>query len=421
MLQSVKNLFFKDVPDTPVSTRSAGHASAAAPLSSWLGFAQSDGVVVSPKSSLSFSAVYGCVTLISGDLSTLPINVYKETDSGNIKQSRHPQAYLLKKQPSDLYNAVVYKRTLIANLLLWGNAYAKIHRNNSGEITSYEILKPWTVEPYVAKMQDGSKQLVYKSYSTSEILFSDEMIHLADLSMDGIKGYSKIQVARESVSLGINATSFGDTYYKNGAFMSGYLKLTKRLNPEGREKLRSDFISQYGGKKNAGSIGILEEDTEFHPFQYAMPMSDAQFLESRKFQVEEIARFYNVPPHKIGHLEKSSFNNIEQQNTEYVVNTLMPIAKLFEIEHDSKIFIDSEKIDHYVKIELKGLLRGDIKSRSEFYKTLMDRGVYSPNEVRSLEDMTPYEGGDVRMLPLNFIPVDQFTDVDRSSLKDNNK
>lgn len=416
MLDRIKRLFIEDVVDEqpPAHARSIGGGM------SFFGGGAGIGVSVGSSSSLAFSAVYACVNLISNDLATLPISVYKETGKGNERQPQHDQAYLIRKKPHQLYNSVVYRRTMFSNLLLWGNAYAKIHRNGGGRPTSYEMLKPWEVEPYVAITSQG-REKYFKHYKDGEIIADMDMIHLADLSHDGIKGLSKISLAKTTISLGLNAAEFGDSYYKKGAFMSGYLKLKKRLTDIGRKNLQEDFITQYAGRDNAGSVGILEEDTEFVPYDMAMPMTDAQFLESRKFQVEEIARFFNTPPHKIGDLSKSSFSNIEQQNVEYVVNTLSPIAKLWEIEHDIKIFSPNEIGDHFVRIELKGLLRGDIKTRSAFYRGLMDRGVFSPNEVRGLEDMPAYEGGDVRILPLNFVPVEDFGKVEKSELKKGKK
>ena len=381
----------------------------------FLGFPHSDGVVVSPLRSLGFSAVFACVKAITDDLSTLPTAVYVREQSGHSKDYTHDQYNLISKKPSPLYNAIEYKRTLIANFLLWGNGYAKIHRGSNGRPTRYEILEPWKVEPFIFKSQSVGKVKLYKNYETGEIIDSDDMIHLADLSFDGVKGMSRISIARQGIALALNAEEFGNDYYKRGAFMSGYLTIAGNLSKGARESLQESFINSYAGRENAGTIGVLEEGLDFKPYEYAMPMADAEFLDSRKFQVVDVARFFNMPPHKIGHLDKSSFNNIEQQNDEYVINTLMPIAKLFEIEHDNKVFQDASK--NFVKIELKGLLRGDIKARTEFYTKLIDRGVFSLNEVRQLEDMKSFDGGDIRILPLNYVSVDEFEGFDRSGLK----
>ena len=403
MLGKLTKLFFKeDQPQHTVATRSTSAAGGMG----LLGFPAGSryGANVSKNTALCFSTVYAAVNIISNDLATLPVMVMQDTADGQIRKTQHKQNYLLKKKPNPLYNAISYKRTLFANYLLWGNGYAKIHRDGLGDPVKYEIWQPWKVDVFAVE-----GELFYKNYETGEILHSSDIIHIADLSHDGLKGLSKIALASQSISLGMSAIDFGNKFYDKGASMSGYLKMKKKMtDPNALSKLRTDFMAQYAGRDNAGTVGILEEDTEFVPYKYAMPMSDAQVLESRKFQVEEVLRFFGLPPHKVGHLEKSSFNNIEQQNTEYVVNTLTPTARLFEIEHDTKIFSDEDAIDHFIKIELKGLLRGDIKARTELYTKMIDRGVFSPNEVRQLEDLPKYEGGDVRMLPLNFTPVENF-------------
>ena len=404
MLERIKRIFVTDDAgvQAPSETRSSMGSMGSM---GWMGMGSPSGVAVGPSTGLSFSAVYACVNLIANDLATLPINIYRETDDGNQKQPQHDQSYLLRKQPNQLYNSVVYRRTMFVNYLLWGNAYARIHRNNQGRPTRYEILKPWEVEPYIATTTAG-REKYYKHYTDGAIIAAEDMIHLADISYDGIKGMSKIAIARSSISLGMNATEMGDSYYKKAGMMSGFLKLKKRLQDHARKALREDFMAQYAGRDNTGSIGILEEDTEYEAFKMEMPFSDAQFLESRKFQVEEIARFFNTPPHKIGHLEKSSFNNIEQQNIEYVINTLAPISKLFEIEHDTKVFLE---VTEFIKIELKGLLRGDVAARTEYYKEMVGMGLMSLNEVRALEDMPPVAGGDIHILPLNYTTLEAFS------------
>jgi len=405
MIGKLSRLFFKEdttSPDSPnnAATRSVGGLG-------FLGFPTSATRNVSPRTALSFSPVYSAVNLISNDLATLPISVYQETDDGNIKQTKHIQSRLLKKKPHELYNAIVYKRTMFANFLLWGNAYAQIHRNIQGVPVSYEIIEPYKVEPFILNY-DGRTILAYKKYGDGDIIASSDMIHIADLSFNAIKGLSKITIARQSINLGLSAIDLCENYNENGAFPSVALTVKKRIDDNGVNALKSSFMQQHSGRSNAGNVVVLQEDTEMKNINWAMPFSDAEWLGSRKFQIEEIARFFNVPPHKIGHLEKSSFNNIEQQNTEYVVNTLTPIAKLFEIEHDTKIFSDNEA-DHFIKIELKGLLRGDVKARTAYYKDMIDRGVLSPNEVRGLEDMTPYVGGDIKILPLNYTTIEKFT------------
>lgn len=358
---------------------------------------------VTPKGSLAYPVVYACVNLISSDLATMPFGVYEEKVNGSQKAFKHDQYYLLKKRPHKFYSTVQYRKALVANYLLWGNGYAKIHRNKSSRPIAYEIIKPNQIEPLI-----NNGELFYKNYQTGEVIHYMDMIHIADLSFDGLRGFSKISIASESIDLGKSSIEFSNDFLDNGAHLSGYIKLDSKLSAKGQKSLKKSFLGAYQGRSNTGGLGVLEQGAEYKPFEYSMPLSDAQLLESRKFQVEEIARIFNVPPHKIGHLEKSSFNNIEQQNIEYVQNTLSPISVLIEMEHDCKIFREREQNTHFTKIELKGLLRGDVKTRTEYYKAMVDRGVLSPNEIRQKEDMPTYEGGDMKILPLNFVSVENF-------------
>jgi HK97 family phage portal protein len=210
---------------------------------------------------------------------------------------------------------------------------------------------------------------------------------------------SVITAAAEAIGVGLNSQKFGKDFFGKGTLMAGYLSTDKSLNPEVRKNIGASWSDNYSGQKNQFKTGVLDEGFKYNRMSIAP--NEAQFIETRKFSIEDIARFFGVPPHKIAHLEKSSFNNIEQQNLEFVIDTLRPLATKIEQEYNRKIFTEAEKGQLYVKFNMAALLRGDTKSRGQFYKDLFYIGAMSPNDIRELEDVNPRSGGDEYFTPVN--------------------
>jgi len=359
-----------------------------------------DEVVVTPLTALRANVVMSCVRIISNTIASLPLRVYMDTPTGKETAFTHDQFYLLGKEPNLMYSSFTFRATLIMYYLLWGNAYAEIIRNQFGRPIRYDILKSGDVMPEIV---DGVVIYKYKD----RIIDASNMIHLSDMNLDGVIGMSRIELAKDSISMILSGTTFGKNFYKNGTHIGGILEFQKTLKAEDIAKYKSSFKSVNGGLNNSGEVAILDQGTKYVPHKPTMPLADAQYIESQHFQVADIARIFNVPPHKVGDLNKSSFNNIEQQAIEYVENCILPICVMFEQEFDRKIFRPKERGQYYVKLELKGLLRGDLNARGEYQAKMFDRGVFSINDIRRLEDMNEVENGDNRYVPMNFTTIEK--------------
>lgn len=367
----------------------------------------SGGVDITPMSSLGASAVYSATKVIMGTISSLPFNVYKSVDGGQELAYSHDQYYLLKAEPNPLYTSYIFRGSLIMYYLLWGNGYAEIRRNEYDRPLSYHIIPSWLVTPELSS--DGlSVRYQIEGDGDQEKRYIDghNMIHLSDMNLDGVTGMSRISLARDSIAMYISGTRMGKDFYENGTHIGGWLEFQKKLKDEDKKSLSDTWSKVNGGLGNTGNTAILDQGTKYVPHKLTMPFSDMEYVESQKFQVADIARIFNLPPHKIGDLSKSSFSNIEQEQISYVENCIMPIAILLEQEFNRKIFRPKEKGRMFVKLEIKGLLRGDIQSRMEFYRSMWDRGIFSANDIRGLEDMNRIENGDNRFVPLNFTTVE---------------
>lgn len=376
--------------------------------STWPGFfgnSKIGGINVTPESSLGFSAIYACVKLISESIASLPKNIYNKTETGKEINREHDQFYLFKATVNGYTTAFTFFRSLIAQALLWGNGYALIHRNpDTDRPERYELLESKFVTPFLTP--DGHLWFKVKKGNETLIIPVENILHLPFGVINGIIGKSPIQIAKDNISMGLAATSFGRKFYEKGTHAGGAIKLKHALKTQDDvERLRNSFREKYQGTENFGEVIVLENEAEFEHF--GMPLKDAQFVESRKFQVEEIARIFGVPPHMIGDLSRSTNNNINHQSIEVVQKTYLPIIVALEQEINIKSFRQREFGITYFKIEVNGLLRGDLTTRAEWYKTLYYTGSINSNEIRALEDMNEYEGGDEYFVPTNMIPASQ--------------
>ncbi|MBQ1617758.1 MAG: phage portal protein, partial [Ruminococcus sp.] len=304
----------------------------------------------------------------------------------------------------------VFRETLMTHLLLWGNAYAQIIRNGKGEIMALYPLMPNKMS--VDRDENGQLYYTYTRSSeeakTSEtgrvILLPKDVLHIPGLGFDGLVGYSPIAMAKNAIGLAIATEEYGAKFFANGAAPSGVLEHPSTLkNPE---KLREAWQSQFGGSQNSNRIAVLEEGLKYTPI--SISPEQAQFLETRKFQINEIARIFRVPPHMVGDLEKSSFSNIEQQSLEFVKYTLDPWVVRWEQNLQRILLNPDEKKDYFFKFNVDGLLRGDYASRMTGYATARQNGWMSANDIRELEnlDRIPTElGGDLYLINGNMLPM----------------
>lgn len=284
----------------------------------------------------------------------------------------------------------------MAWVLAWGNFYARIIRNGAMQPISLEILPSWDVTPQLVK-----GELYYHIASTGETLHSWEVFHVAGLGFDGVKGMSVIKYARQSIALGMAAENFGASFFGEGATIGGLLTTDNQLKQDQRDAIKKSWHAAYHGPKGKHGTAVLEGGLHYE--RVGIPPEDAQFLETRQFQVPEICRWFRVPPHKIHDLTRSTNNNIEHQSIEYVTDTLAPHLVNWEQEADRKLLREDEKGEFFTKFNLNGLLRGDVKARGEFYAKLFGIGALSQNDIRRLEDQNDIPGGDKYYVPLNMV------------------
>ena len=361
------------------------------------------GKSVTPSSAVQVSAVYACVRVIAETIASLPLHVYEATDTGSRKAPEHPLYRLLHDEPNAEMTSFVWRETMLSHLLLWGNAYCQIIRTGRNKIDSIYPLIPDQMEVD----RDSRGSLTY-TYTTSEgktyVLKPEDVLHIPGLGFDGLVGYSPIALEKSAIGLGIAAEEYGSKFFSNGARPSGILVHPNTVKDP--SALRASWNAAFTGSANAGKVAVLEENMHFEPL--TMPNNEAQFLETRKFQVNEICRIFRVPPHMIGDLDRATFSNIEHQSISFAVHTIRPWLVRIEQAMNRALFADSEKGRFYVQFNLDGLMRGDYKSRMEGYAIARQNGWMSANDIRELENLNPLsdeDGGNVYLVNGNMIPV----------------
>ena len=304
----------------------------------------------------------------------------------------------------------IFRETLMTHLLLWGNAYAQIIRNGKNEVIALYPLMPNKMDV----SRDKSGQLYYTYVTQPEeahtmkgnivYLNPSEVLHIPGLGFDGLVGYSPIAMAKNAIGMAVACEEYGAKFFANGAAPGGVLEHPGTIKDP--QRVRESWQSTFGGSGNSNKIAVLEEGMKYTPI--GISPEQAQFLETRKFQINEIARIFRVPPHMVGDLEKSSFSNIEQQSLEFVKYTLDPWIVRWEQSIRRALLTPEEKKKYFVKFNLEGLLRGDYQSRMNGYAIGRQNGWMSANDIRELEnqDRIPAEeGGDLYLVNGNMMPL----------------
>ena len=362
------------------------------------------GKPVNERTAMQTTAVYACVRILSEAVASLPLNLYRYTDNGKERVYDHPLYHVLHDEPNEEMTSFVFRETLMSHLLIWGNAYAQIIRDGRGQVLALYPLLPDKMQ--VDRAENGELYYIYSRNSEENpnfkdtgdiILRKEEVLHIPGLGFDGLIGYSPIAMAKNAVGMTIACEEYGASFFANGATPGGVLEHPGVLKDPA--KVRDSWHSVYGGSKNAGKVAVLEEGMKYQ--QIGIPPEEAQFLETRKFQINEIARMYRIPPHMVGDLEKSSFSNIEQQSLEFVKYTLDPWVCRWEQAMMKDLLLPQEKKDYFIKLNVDGLLRGDYQSRMNGYSVARQNGWMSANDIRELEDMNPIpaeDGGDLYLV-----------------------
>ncbi len=378
----------------------------------------SSGKYVTERSAMQMTAVYCCVRILSEAVASLPLQFYRYTDDGGKEKAvDHPLYFLLHDEPNPEMTSFIFRETLMTHLLLWGNAYSQIIRNGKGEVVALYPLMPDRMK--VDRDEHGRLYYEYTVYDSDDVdgrkgtnkvgrtvrLQPHDVLHIPGLGFDGLVGYSPIAMAKNAIGLAIATEEYGSKFFANGAAPSGVLEHPGTIKDP--SKVRESWQTTFGGSGNANKIAVLEEGMKYTPI--SISPEQAQFLETRKFQIDEIARIFRVPPHMIGDLEKSSFNNIEQQSLEFVKYTLDPWVSRWEQAMVRALLTPDEKKKYFFKFNVDGLLRGDYQSRMNGYATARQNGWMSANDIRELEnlDRIPAEqGGDLYLINGNMTKLE---------------
>lgn len=360
------------------------------------------GPSVSEESALRFGAVYACVRIIAEDIASLPLITYRQQGRSKERARDHPLYTVLHDLANPETTSFEWREMMISHLLLWGNAYSEIEYSRNGEVLALWPLRPDRMEE-IRRNRQGQLEYGYRlPDQTMTWLPWWRVHHIRGLGGDGIRGWSPIRLAaRQAVGLGLAAEEFGARFFSNGARPGLLLKAPGKLSEKAFARLQESFAAEHQGLSNAHRTKILEEGLDI--VTVGIPPNEAQFLETRKFQVQEIARIFRVPPHLLADLDRATFSNIEHQSLSYVIHTLRP----WLVRHEQAIYRDllfvEERRDYFVRYQVAGLLRGDTATRYAAYTTAINSGFMTRNEARELEDWNPIDGLDEPLVPMNMI------------------
>ncbi len=362
------------------------------------------GVNVTPENSISSSTVYACIRLLSETIASLPLVLYRREGRNKFRATEHPLYWLMHDEPNQMQSSFQWREMTQARVLLFGNGYSEIEQNNAGRLRALLPLNNYNVEPYIEGNQKFHRLLLQQGGQA--VLNDREMFHLSGFGYDGIVGLNPINTNKGSIGLSLAAERFGQKMFENGVRTSGVLEHPGVLSDPAYKNLKKSFDENYAGVENTAKPMILEEGMKWQ--QMGMNPVDAQIIETRRFQVPDVARIFNVPPHMIGDLERSTNNNIEQQSLEFIMYSIRPWLVRWEQELNRKLLNRQERGQYYFKLVVDALLRGDIKTRFESYKMGREMGIYATNDIRDKEDMNPVaHGDDDYMVPMNMGRADQ--------------
>lgn len=376
--------------------------------------ATSSGIEITPESAMGLPTVLNAVTLIASSIGALPLPVYRRIETGGKELAlEHPLYSLLHDSPNPFMIPMVLWEFVMTSLLLYGNAYVEIERDaDMMEITGLWPLPANRVRP-ILRGRDLSEGLFYEVTRSKDgskyPLWEYQVLHIPGLGFDGISGSSPIKMARESVSLGLAMEAFAGKFLANGARPGIALKMANTfegLSEDARKSLKESFAELHGGLANAGRPLFLEEGMDIVALN-GIPPADAQFIEQRNYGVEEVARIFNVPVHKLKLLIRATFSSIEMQNNEWFVDCLRPWMVRLEQSMSNQLFSAQEAGVYFAQFEMDAIMRSDSAARGAMYKDLWGIGALSPNEIRAKENLNPTDEGDKYYIPVNYMPIGQ--------------
>jgi HK97 family phage portal protein len=366
-----------------------------------IGFETSAGVPVSPYLAENLSAVFACVQIISETIATLPLRVYRKQEDAKTETPDHPVARLFSRQPNELQTPPEFIEQVTAHVLLRGNGYVEIVRDNRGAPAELIPLHPDIVR--VMRIP-RTRRIVYDISDPdggTRRLLADEVLHLKDRSDDGIVGKSRLARARETFGVAIAVEAFASNTFRNGASLSGVLIHPEAVGEQALANIKNSFVHTYTGTEKAGSVMVLEEGLKWQ--STSVSPEDAQMLESRRFSVEQIARMYRVPPPVLGDLSHGTYSNVTELGRWFYQHTIMPWLTKWERTIEKALLSDEGRRTHEVEFDADMLLRGDMHQRFQAYRIGREIGLYNANELRKFESLNPRTdpGGDDYLAPLN--------------------
>ena len=354
------------------------------------------GIGITEEGALGLSAVYAAINKISSTLASLPLTLYRETAEGKVIAKEHPAFVILNSEPNEQETAFTFIERMLSDALMYGRAYAAIER---GSVTSRPVaLHPLDPEVIRPDVFDGQK--IFRDSDSGSVYYPDDLIVL-----ESFRGKSPIRLHMENMGITAAAMEYGARFFGTGGNIGGFLMTDKSLTDEQYHRLKNTWSTQHQGIHNAHETAILEHGLKFE--RSTIPPDEAQFIATRKFQVEEVARIFGIPPILIQAEGATTYNNVEQILIAFAQQTLIPWARRFEMELDRKLIPDRERGEYHTRFDMRSLLRGDLDSRREFYATAIQHGFMSVNEVRKMEDFNGIgESGDIHLVQVNQIPLE---------------
>lgn len=359
---------------------------------------------VNEYTALTYSALWNGINLYAGTISTLPLHLKRKDGKKSVLATEKPLFRVLYAQCNPFMTAQALRAALMAHILTWGNGYAEIVRDGMGTIRQLWPITPNRVTP---KWEDGEIIYDIKVDGETKTLKSDKILHLHGLGFDGLVGYSVVAMARKSLGLGMAMETFGARYFGNGTHPGVIVSHPGALGTESRKNLETALTEAYSGLGQSHRLMLLEEGMTLE--NVGIPPEDSQFLQSRQFQIPEIARWLNLPPHKLKDLTRASFNNIESEDLSYYKDSILPVLVTLEQQYNTQLLTlpeqNQEKL--FFKHNVEGILRADGAGRGNLYRAMFQVGAISPNDIREKEDLDPISDpmADEYFVPLNMVPL----------------
>lgn len=363
-----------------------------------LSYQDSDaGISINQETALNYTAFWSCVRLLSETLASLPCLLYERLEPrGKKRATDHPLYKILHDEPNPEMDSFSFFETLMYHLAACnGNCYSYIDWNGNLTINSLWIMNPDKTTK--TRNDRGEIEYKYQSDNGTITLPAYRVWHVPGFGYDGLKGYTPLTYMRNQIGLGVAAEKMGSKLFSNGLTFGGFLEHPAQMSKEAQQRLKQTLQNEHQGVDKAHRLLILEEGMKYN--KNSIPPNDAQWLETRQFQRNEMAAFFRIPPHMIGDLERATFSNIEHQSLEFAMYTMRPWLIRFERSMKRQLLVGNEKDKYFIEFLIDALMRGDAQSRAAFYKEMYYMGSMSPNEIREKENMNPITDSDGNLIP----------------------